>query len=283
MKIFITGLNGFVAHQLAIWLVERGHEVSGTSRSAGGRFRAIAWRLGEPINPIVFTGVEVVIHLAHDFTPGAMTTNVHGTLALERAAAAASVRRQILVSSLSARPEAVSEYGRTKLAQEEYFLRRGHTVMRPGTVLGPGGLFGRIAGLLQALPVVPLLDGGRTRMTVIGVYDLCRAVEAILRRSEPAQYNLYYKEMPTFGEVLRLLRRVLRRRVVFLPVPATLLLWPLSVLRHLHVRTPVDVDNLKGYITNLAPYHSTNLAEVLPRTSTLEASLAESWGKPNGS
>ena len=237
--------------------------VTGTSRSSSERFHAIAWRLGDPIESAALARVDVIIHAAHDFGPGAMNANIKGTLAMERAAASAGVGRQILVSSLSARPDAVSEYGRTKLAEEEYFIRNSHTIVRPGTVLGQGGLFGKIAGMMKSLPVLPLLDGGRARMTVIGVHDLCRALEAILQIHEAKQYNLYYEEMPTFGELLRQLGTILNRNVLFVPVPAAFLLLPLSVLRYLRIRPPIDVDNLKGYITNLAPYYPTNLSSVL--------------------
>jgi NADH dehydrogenase len=279
MKVFITGLNGFIARHLAAWLSERGYAVTGTSRSGSERFRAIAWRLGDPIESTALAGVDVIIQAAHDFAPGAMNTNIKGTLAMERAAAGAGVQRQILVSSLSARPDAVSEYGRTKLAQEEHFIRHNHTIVRPGTVLGRGGLFGKIAGAMKSLPVIPLLDGGRAPMTVIGVHDLCRALEAILLIHEPKQYNLYYEDMPTLGEVLRQLATILNRKVLFVPVPAAFLLLPLSVLRYLRIRAPIDVDNLKGYVTNLTPYHPTNLSSVLPRHSTLQAALTEAWGR----
>jgi nucleoside-diphosphate-sugar epimerase len=279
MKVFITGLNGFIARHLAAWLAEKGCLVTGTSRSGSERFRAMSWRMGDPIESTALAGVDVVIHAAHDFTPGAMNTNIKGTLAMERAAADAGVRRQILVSSLSARPDAISQYGRTKLAEEEHFIRNSHTVVRPGTVLGKGGLFGKIAGVMKSLPLLPLPDGGRVRMTVIGVHDLCRALEAILQIHEPKQYNLYYEDMPTLGEVLRQLGTILNRKVLFVPVPAAFLLLPLSVLRYLRIRAPIDVDNLKGYITNLAPYHLTNLSSVLARPSTLQAALAEAWGR----
>jgi nucleoside-diphosphate-sugar epimerase len=281
MNVFITGLNGFIARHLSVWLTERGCVVTGTSRSGSERFRAKAWRLGEPIESTELAGVDAVIHAAHDFTPGAMNTNVKGTLAMERAAA--GVRRQILVSSLSARPDSVSEYGRTKLAQEEHFMRCGHTIVRPGTVLGQGGLFGKMVGMLESFPVLPLLDGGRARMAVIGVHDLCRSLEAILQIHEAAQYNLYYEDMPTLGELLRLLGIILDRKVFFVPVPAALILPPLSLLRLLSIPTPVDVDNLKGYITSLTPYHPTNLSAILSRPATFQAALAEAWGKPTGS
>lgn len=282
MNVFITGLNGFIAHHLATRLSERGYVVTGTSRSSSERFHAISWRLDEPIESAALAGVDAIIHAAHDFTPGAMNTNIKGTLAMERAAAAAGVQRQILMSSISARPDAVSEYGRTKLAEEEYFIRNNHTIVRPGTVLGKGGLFGKIAGVMQSFPVLPLLDGGHARMTVIGVHDLCRALEIILQIHEAKQYNLYYEEMPAFGELLRQLRTILNRNVLFVSVPAVLLLMPLSVLRYLRIRAPIDVDNLKGYITNSAPYYATNLSSVLARPSTLQAALAETWGKAKG-
>jgi hypothetical protein len=116
-------------------------------------------------------------------------------------------------------------------------------------------------------------------MTVIGIYDLCRALEAILRQHDKAaQYNLYYEETPTLGEILRLLTIILNRKVFFVPVPAPLLLTPLSLLRHLGIPTPIDVDNLRGYITSLTPYHASNLSAVLPRSLALQDALTESWG-----
>ena len=146
MNIFITGLNRFIARRLSLWLSDRGHSITGTSRSSNDRFPSIAWRLGDEIDRSVFANIDVIIHAAHDFTPGAKNTNVSGTIALEQAASASGVPRQIFISSLSTRPDAVSEYGQTKLAEEKYFLSRGHTVVRPGTVLG--GLFGKLAGMM---------------------------------------------------------------------------------------------------------------------------------------
>jgi NADH dehydrogenase len=277
MNVFITGLNGFIASHLARWFADRGHIVKGTSRSGSERFLTTVWRFGEPIEAAILANVDLVIHAAHDFTPGAMKSNLEGTVALERAATVAGVRRQILISSISARPDARSEYGRTKLEEEEYFLSQGHTVVRPGTVLGKGGIFGKMADLMQRLPVVPLLDGGRAHMTVVGIDDVCRAVEIIVKDHKRGPHNLYYEEMPTFGDLLRLLARILGRKILFVPIPAALVFPPLWLLSRLSVQTPIDVDNLKGYITGLIPYHQTNLTALLLRPSTWQAALADSW------
>jgi nucleoside-diphosphate-sugar epimerase len=278
MKVFITGLNGFIASHSAAWLARQGHTVEGTSHSGGGKFRSVAWSLGDPVDPGALAGVDLLIHAAHDFRPGAMNANIKGTLDMERAAAG-RVKRQILVSSLSALSEATSDYGVAKRTQEEHFLRQGHTIIRPGTVLGQGGLFGKIAGTVQRFPIVPLLDGGKATMTVIGVYDLCRALDQILRIQEPGQYNLYYEKMPTLASVVRTLAKTLQRRVVFVPVPSILLLLPLSALKALRIRTPIDVDNLKGYIASRAPDYKSDLRGVLPQRTSWESAIQEAWSK----
>src|SRR5262249_31368703 len=122
-------------------------------------------------------------------------------------------------------------------------------------------------------------DGGRASITVIGVQDLCKSVDEVLRCHRETQYNLYYEDAPTMRELLHLLRKIIGRHVLFFPVPATCLLLPLSVLRRLRIRTPIDADNLKGYVTSLAPYHPTNLRLVLPHPTSLEAALREAWGR----
>src|SRR6266511_4375276 len=83
----------------------------------------------------------------------------------------------------SARPDAISAYGRTKfLAEQELLSLDGLRIiiLRPGLVVGPGGhgLFGRLVSSVMKLPLVPLPDGGRGLIQPIQVDDLC---EAILR------------------------------------------------------------------------------------------------------
>src|ERR1700723_1472322 len=98
MRIFITGIGGFLGSALAEHLAARGHEVRGSRRSE--------MQLGGPFEASVFAGMEVVIHCAHDFTPGARRKNVDGTRAWFDAAAAQGARLQVLLSSYSARPDA---------------------------------------------------------------------------------------------------------------------------------------------------------------------------------
>ena len=100
MNVFLTGINGFLVGNLAPWLRDRGHQISGTSHTMNEKFPTVIWRLGDHIDRSRLASVELLIHAAHDFTAGAMGRNVQGTILLEQEARAAGVKRQILISSL---------------------------------------------------------------------------------------------------------------------------------------------------------------------------------------
>jgi len=275
MKVFISGLNGFVAGRLAIHFQAAGIDVTGSSRTPSAIAGSWIWTLGDPPDPERVRGVDVLIHCAHDFAPGAKRSNVEGTIALAETARRAGVKRQIFISTLSARPDAVSEYGCSKYALERHFLEQGDTIVRPGTVVGKGGLFGKMAGMIRTKAILPLVDGGKGPMTVIGIGDLCRALQGILDRAEPREYNLYYPEKPRLKDILVRLREKLGRSTIFIPAPAWMLLVPLKILRWLHIRTPIDVENLKGYMKSQDQIHASNLDLLLARCSTIEEALEE--------
>jgi len=50
---------------------------------------------------------------------------------------------------------------------------------------------------------------------------------------------------------------------------------PCAILRWLHIRTPVDVDNLKGYMKSQEQIHVSNLDQALPSLSTIDEALGE--------
>ena len=133
--------------------------------------------------------MDVVVHLAYDRKAG-IELNVEGVKRVFAAAAAAGVSRQIFVSSYSARPDALSEYGRLKYLLETFFLERGQTIVRPGLVIGNGGLFGRNMEQILHTPLMPLLNAGSDLLPVVAVEDLVTAMTTLLHR-EPGAYNLF--------------------------------------------------------------------------------------------
>ena len=281
MNVFITGIHGFIAGHLSIFLRDQGYQVCGsTSRRLEPPDRQSTpekiyfHKLGEGFEGSMFAGMDVVIHCSHDFQKGALKRNIEGTLALAEAAKHQQVSKQIFVSSLSARPDSQTEYGKTKYAIEQDFKRNEGIIVRPGTVLGSGGIFGGMVGMMRRFPVVPLLDGGKSQMYIIGIDDLCRSFYQIMKATSPkGEYNLYYPQRVTLKEILIALRSQLKRRIILIPVPSKLLILPLTFLKAIGIKLPVDIDNLRGFMKSQAMPYPSDLQKVIETSFPLNELL----------
>ena len=278
MNVFITGIRGFIAGRLSLFLQDQGYTVSGSTSRTGEPTgsqpvgeRISHHKLGEPVDEAMFIGMDTVIHCAHDFQKGALKKNVEGTIAIAEAADKQGVGKQIFISSLSSRPDAQSEYGQAKFEIELYFKRNKGIILRPGTVLGSGGIFGKMVRLVKGSPVVPLLDSGCSQMYVIGVDDLCRSIYQVIKASNnTVEYNLYYPERVTLKKILMAIRRLSGRHTIFVPVPAVFLIIPLSFLNSLGIKLPVDIDNLRGFIKSQTMIYQSDLQKVLHSYMSIE-------------
>jgi predicted dehydrogenase len=165
------------------------------------------------------------------------------------------VQTFIFLSSQSARADAPAAYGRTKFAAERHLLREDGmkvVILRPGLVVGPGsrGLFQRMCHLVDSLPVIPLLGGGRAPVQPIHVDDLCTAIfrcvemAGELDKSVVALGDPQPLALAQFLQRLAMARRGRRKLTVSIP------LWPIEigvrVAEALRIPLPVTSGNLSG-------------------------------------
>ena len=261
MRLLITGASGFIGTHLVTAAVAHGLEVIALSRKGvrpEGAAGAFAWAFGQPVTEAACKDITCAVHLAHDFDgePGSQRT-IKSTLAMISRLRDAGVQRQLFFSSYSAGEYATSLYGRTKYLLEQALVNQEDVIIvRPGLVLGEGGIYGRIRKWATTLPVVPLPGGGSGRVPVITIEKLCEATISLAISDHPvAEANIFEHELKTLRALVIEVAAEAGRRPWILPIPAKLLAGVLRLAAYLHVPLPVNADNLDGFMANQLAGH----------------------------
>lgn len=266
MTIFITAIGGFLGSHLAAALSARGHQVKGSTRSsrAVGRWTTTRLALDQPFDLQVFSGCDAVVHCAHDFTPGSYTVNVRGTIAWAEAAERAGPTRQLFLSSPSAQVDAPAPYGRVKYTLERWFLERGQMVVRPGLVVGSGGLFARQRAALLRTPLVPLIGQGDQPTYVIALDHFVDAVVRMLETGAPLEASLFYDERPSMRALVTIIKRHAGQRAIIVPIPAGAAIALAHAAHRLRLPIPVTADQIRTALRPPADRWESSLPALLP-------------------
>jgi uncharacterized protein YbjT (DUF2867 family) len=196
--IFVTGASGFVGTAILAELLNRDYPVKALVNRHPIEMPAV-----ESIRADLFDrdalakamhGCSAVIHLV-----GIITENPSAGLTFERmhfqatrnavdAAKSAGIRRFIHMSALGSRPDAVSDYHKTKHQAEEYLRTSGHdwTLLRPSMIHGPRGEFMKMEANWSRKKAMPFLfmpyfgrgflgTGGAGMLQPVYVNDVARA------------------------------------------------------------------------------------------------------------
>jgi nucleoside-diphosphate-sugar epimerase len=215
--------------------------------------------MNEEFNPEIFRGVDTLVHCAYDLRKGKSEINIDGTKKLVRAAIDQGVKWQIYIGSYSAHEKATSEYGRTKLELEKFFLSLGQMVVKPGLVIGNGGIFLKMSDFVRKYPFVPLIDGGRGRLTIVSISDLTSSLVQLIETARPGCFRLYNHEQVTFKELMVQVKRAGGFKTVLVPVPARIVYFGLWISGKLGLPFQVDIGNLKGFQANQSVRESGDL------------------------
>jgi nucleoside-diphosphate-sugar epimerase len=270
MNIFITGVNGFIGSHLAKYLKEKNMTVH------GGSIETIAKKELEPVlssyrqlqlknefNPDIFAGIDILIHCAYSYDrKNIKATNIEGTKKWFYAAKDKDVKKQLFLTSYSAKPGSKSEYGFIKYELELFFLGQKQLVVRPGLVLGDGGIFRRMSKVLKTYPIIPLLDGGNYNVPIISVAALCRAIGKVLSNPGPAQYQLFQEERVSMKRLLGEMKKQSGTKCLFLPIPSFFPLMFLKTLEALRIPFPINSGSIIALKENEELSHRSSLEEL---------------------
>lgn len=261
----VTGATGFLGSALCEIFANRGWTVIGLSRHPRTAGTALFrhFDLTEAADPAMLQDVDVLVHTAYDMEPGqhAVDANIEGTHALFAAAARAGVRQIVMISSMSAAKDSATAYGRNKYAAEQLLDPSRDLIVRPGLIVGDGGLFRSMYKTATRYHVAPLFSGGRQPVYVVGIEDLCKAIADLVERQAHGAYTVTNDEPVLMRDLYRAIAAKAGQPVFFIPLPLNPILALLSLAERLGLKLPLNSERLAG-IRNLRIHR-------IPRESTL--------------
>jgi NADH dehydrogenase len=253
----VTGATGYLGSRLAALARGQGWPVTALVRrpqALAGRpgVRALPLELGRRPPAEAWEGAAALVHLmARTAGPaGAGDLDWAGSRLILEEALAHGVERAVFLSSLAARPDAPTAYGRDKARVERLWLAAGGVVLRAGVVYGgpEKGQWGQLCAIAARLPVAPL-PAPATRVQPVHRDEVCAALlAAAAGRARPGKaYNLGLEGGVAFGELLRLVARErYGRRLRVLPLPVRPLVWAARLSARLPGLPSVDPERVAG-------------------------------------
>lgn len=258
--VLLSGASGFVAQNAAEKLRKTGFRTIGVSQSSRNlpHFDTVyEGSLAEPLKGVFKEDIDAFIHCAYHSGRDDYTVNVDGTRLWAEQAEKEGVKQQIFLSSVSARADSPSSYSRAKHVLEKWFITHEFTVLRLGLVLGDGGLFQRMAGFVKKFPVLPILDGGRSRVFVSGIEDVCRALLLAVEQeswTSGQAWNLFQSEPYCLRKILEEIKKRYQVKCLFFPVPSKLVLGMVRILEKIPwMKLGISSNNIIGLKQNVSP------------------------------
>ncbi len=252
MKILITGVNGFIANNLARYLQKTGCEVYGTSSKELKNSHCVDTfnlKIGDKLN-IDSIDFDWAIHCVYDKNLSS-EENTNATISWANELKNRGVEKQLFLSSIGAVSENLSEYAILKRKTEQWFLENDMYVVRPGLVVGSGGLFQQMIHKVKTFPIIPMIHGGKTKIKLIGINDLIDEIYNIMislpRKKES---NIFYPNDILLKELLEEISKYYNKQRIFISIPYFFMFYLARALEILNINIGVTSQNVKGLISN---------------------------------
>lgn len=246
MRCAVTGANGFLGGLLATAFVRAGWDVRALVRHDNpqlGRagIASIRYDLLEDGVPAL-SNLDLLVHAART-TAG---DNVDAARRLFAAARAGGVGRIAFISSLAAQGAQRSAYAREKRAIEALLDPQRDLIVRPGLVIGDGGLFGAMTRAVRRFPFAPL-PVGEFSVYTIAAEKFVASVVTLVERAAPGCYTLCASEPSSLRDLYRDAIAYADTRCAIVPIPYGVLLALATIAGWLHMPA-VPVESVRGLL-----------------------------------
>ncbi|HEY6273931.1 MAG TPA: complex I NDUFA9 subunit family protein [Terriglobales bacterium] len=269
MKVFLTGVTGFVGQHMLQRLLSQGHSVRGLVRpgTRGALFSSSThpdWREnfsyspGDVVNGTGLDrgveGCEAVIHLVGIIVEKGKNTfaAVHhvGTRNVVDAAKRAGIKRFVHMSALGV-GAGVAAYQTSKWKGEQEVRNSGipYCILRPSLIFGPGdGFVTQMMDIMRKGPLLRLVPGdGQSKYRPVFIGDVTACFASALNAGEATNQTIELggADELSLNEVLEEIARCagVRKRALHIPMP--LMFLGAALAQSLLPNPPVTVDQLR--------------------------------------
>lgn len=249
--IAITGATGFLGSALVRYFIRNGDKVVALVRTIpaekipGAEYMMFDLATGNMSQDKI--EADVLIHTAYvavTDSENSLQENISGSTSLIGLFPAAT--KKIFVSSVSAEENSPAVYGQQKAALEILFLEHGGTAIRPGLILGNGGMFAKMRDYLKKKRNIPVFNGGKQPLQTVFVDDVVRAIDNIIIRNLKGVFTFCENEPVDYKEFYAELCRQLNVTPRFINIPFWIAKLMISVANIVRVKLPVNRDNIEG-------------------------------------
>jgi NADH dehydrogenase len=199
-RLLVSGGTGFVGKNVGGELKKRNYTVRCIVRPYSKNRQIIKDAGFEPYFanilqyeslPPAFYEVDYVINLVGIIQPYRSNTfyrvHVEATRNMVDLSKKCGVKKFIQMSALGTRPDAISQYHKTKWIAEEYVRQSGlrYTIFRPAVIFGEGsGFVKTMLSLLEKPFFIPIAGSGESRVQPVYVGDVAKAIVDAIEDSQ---------------------------------------------------------------------------------------------------
>lgn len=126
-------------------------------------------------------------------------------------------------------------------------------------------MFERIRRSLERAWLVPLLDGGRSVVYVVGIEELSSIIRDVVLNDSPdmrgSVWNVQQPDSHTLRQLMEEIRRVFGYRCRFVPIPSLPVLWGVMAAEAVPgLRLPISSTNIRGLRQSRHETHRSDFA-----------------------
>lgn len=269
--ILITGAGGFIGSALVHYFAGKGwkvyalaHNIPKTSpptpllekRRGGVRTKYdfdihyFKYSLEKGVaDESIFVDVDYIVHCAYlknENHPNAFDINIAASKHLLELSRKYDVKKNIFLSSMSAQENSPTTYGKQKFAIEKLFNSAQDAVVRPGLVLGNGGLVKDMIDFIKRKKIIPLVDGGKQPIQTIYIDDLVLAIDKIFEKNIHGLFTIAANETISYNQFYKDICKAFNLNATFIYVPYRLFYAAISFADALKIQLAVSKDSLIG-------------------------------------